>query len=420
MDSNLSLVDREREKYEKVYAADLYRGGPGASLAPEMLDVCNPSPGDSLADYGCGGGHALIKFQDAGLDVIGTDIVETLVPDYRHYIPFVAAPLWDLPIGFPVTDWGFSAHVLEHLPPEKVDESLSEIARHTAKGFFVQVFLLPDIMGQHLNMTLHLTIEPWEWWAEKLSNHFTVSHVSQNMKVDGSCVKETRCLCTPRHPATKTTIPPMLQPKSAETVCIVGHGPSNNGSGRGPSIDAHENVIRFTWNRGQPPEDYGRRMTHLVTSLRNHGDVINDGRYPEKATWLFSRPGALPYETMQALCLRLKKYKPCMCREVWPWHYRYRDLGATGYIDPRQGEPGLIPSFSQGTGAIIMACARINPRRINLAGFDNVWAGKNDGYTDWTSIVRGAAPRTSGHDLRVERMLINELMEYYNVEIASL
>lgn len=418
------IADRERQKYEKVYAMNIYPGGPGVSIAPLMVEVCKPAPGDTVCDYGCGGGDALIKLQDAGMDVIGTDIADSLVSDYGYSIPFFRAAIWEIPADFPATDWSFSAHVLEHLPPEKVDESLKVIERHTVKGFFCEVFHLPDIMGAAIDETLHLTVQPWEWWAEKLSNHFSVSLIKQNKKIDGTCVKETVCLCTPRGGKTKTSIADFMarfpMPKSDETVCIVGHGPSNNGSGRGPAIDAHDNVIRFTWRRGQSSEDYGQRMTHLVTSLRNHGDVINDGRCPDKATWLFSRPGALSYETMQQLSLRLKKYKPCMCREVWPWHYRYRDLGATGYIDPRQGEPGLIPSFSQGTGAIIMACIRINPRSIHLSGFDNVWQGKSDGYNDWTSIVRGVAPRTSGHDLRVERILIDELMKHYDVEIGPL
>lgn len=423
MDSNLSLVDRERAKYHRMYynRPAPYKG-PGVHLVPDAVEFFKNAgmlAGDSVTDYGCGVGEACIRLQDNGLNAIGVDLVDSMLPEYRHYVPFVEAPLWALPEDFPITDWSFSSHVLEHIVPEKVDDVLRAIEAHTVKGSFHQICHLPDIMGRE-NGPLHMAVQPWEWWEEKIKEHFEIEYFKKYEEINGTGFKETSCFLIPRRAKEKTAISFPPKPKSAETVCIVGHGPSGINSGLGAQIDAHETVIRFTWRRDQPPQDYGTKVSYIVTSLRNHGDIINEGSVPDKGTWMFGRPGQMPYEEMQRLSLRLKKFKPCMGREVWPWHFKFRDLGATGYIDPRQGEPGLIPSFSQGTGAIIMACVRINPSRINLVGFDNVWAGKQEGYNDWNAIRRGEAPRKSGHDLRVERLLIDELMEFYNVEIAPL
>ena len=415
----MDLADREAEKYRKVYQNDIYRIGPGVSHAPVAVEKLGMKAGESVIDFGCGGGYAAIHFQDCGLRVLGTDIADSLEQDFFYYVPFVKGAIWDLD-DLPVADYAFSSHVLEHVPPEKVDDTLRVIEQHTAKGAYLNIFHLPATMDRWFNETLHLTVEPYQWWQHRIEQYFHVLEVITTEGKNVAGIKESVFVVTPKNAKASTEIPAVKRPQSNETVVIVGHGPSAINGGLGEKIEHHDNIIRFAWRRDQPPKDYGSRVDYIVASLRNHGDIINEGTVPVKGSLIFGRPGQMPLETMKGLKSRLKKFKPGFGREVWPWHCRYRDLGATGYIDPRQGEPGLIPSFSQGTGAIIMACVRIAPSVIHLVGFDNVWAGKQDGYNDWNAIRRGEAPRKSGHDLRVERILIDELMKFYDVEIRPL
>ena len=122
----------------------------------------------------------------------------------------------------------------------------------------------------------------------------------------------------------------------------------------------------------------------------------------------------LNQETSEQLLYRMKDYNPVICRETWPWAYKYRDLGATGYIDPKQGAPGLIPSFTQGTAAIIMACERINPYKIILVGFDNLLAGTSENFQSIHRAYDGLGPHTTRHDLATERKLLDQIKKHYN------
>lgn len=415
----MDLTDRESEKYRKVYQNDSYRDGPGVSHAPIAIENLGMMHGESVIDFGCGGGYAAIVFQDHGLRVLGIDIADSLDPEFVHYVPFIKGAIWNLN-NLPIADYTFSSHVLEHIPREKVDETLQVIERHTGKASYLNIFHLPDKTGKWFNEILHLTVEPYQWWQQKIEQFFNIIEIITIEGKNVSGIKESVFVVTPKTVKASTEMSVARKSKSNETVVIVGHGPSGINSGLGDKIEQHDNIIRFAWRREQPENDYGSRVDYIVASLRNHGDIINEGTVPQKGSLIFGRPGQMPIDVIRSLKSRLKKFNPGFGREVWPWHYRYRDLGATGYIDPRQGEPGLIPSFSQGTGAIIMACVRINPRSIHLVGFDNVWAGKQDGYNDWNAIRRGEAPRKSGHDLKVERILIDELMKFYDVEISPL
>jgi len=229
-----------------------------------------------------------------------------------------------------------------------------------------------------------------------------------------------------------------MEEKQYDTVVVVGHGASMIGSGLGAKIDAADAVVRFLKREGKPPEDWGERSDVLCTGTQDHSRVINEGVVPEIATWVYSKPGdIIPMDRSarvryrdewgvdyydgvdeQMLLLRLHKYKPVICYELWPWYARYKALGATGYLNPNRNDG--MPSFGQGVAGVISACVRLRPRRLILAGFDNTWAGSSENYLDWSAIQWGWGPRESGHDRRVEKILLGEIAEHYNVDIGPL
>jgi SAM-dependent methyltransferase len=415
----VDLTQRETEKYRKVYEQKIYRRGPGVNHVPVAIEKLGCKGGESVTDYGCGAGDALVLLQDHLMEVIGTDIVDCLFRDFKYYVPFVEGAIWDL-ADIPVTDYAFTSHMLEHLPPEKVDDSLKVISDHTVKGAYLHVYHLPDACGKFLGEPLHLTIQTPEWWRTKISKYFTIQGETTTMSQAGP-PRETTFIGKPKRKKRKTAIPEVRMPKSNDTCFIVGHGPSACNSGLGKIIDSYDNVVRFSWRQGQPAEDFGTKVDFTVSSIRDHGSIINEGIKSDKGTWIFGRPGQVDYKTaMWLMNERLVGYMAGCGREVWPWYFRYQELGATGYIDPRMGPPGLIPSFSRGTATLIMACIRLNPKRIDLIGFDNVMKGTRAGYNDWTSMRNSSELRESGHDMRVERLLVDELQEHYNVEIGAI
>lgn len=195
------------------------------------------------------------------------------------------------------------------------------------------------------------------------------------------------------------------------------------GAGLGPLIDEFETVIRFTVRNGQTVKDFGTKTDIIVTSQRNHSEVIVDGILPRLGTWVMTRPHSMDDNEQEGLIRsRIKRYKPYFPWEHWPWVYEYKDMGAIGYIDPKQGEPGMWPMPTQGTLAIIVACDTLkpSPSAIYLVGFDNIWAGQRERYQNTWYRERGRAPKTSGHDPKIEKRLIMKVGEYYGIDIKPL
>lgn len=162
------LKDTERDKYRRVWTHDVYRKvSPGMIEAEAAFHGLGCKTGDVLYDWGCGEGKATSWFQDQSLVVVGIDIADNAV---STPVPFVEACLWDvgLPIG---ANFAFCCDVLEHIPPEKVDATVANIARHTSDAAWFRIATRPDALGPKLiGAPLHLTVRDWQWWADTLSD----------------------------------------------------------------------------------------------------------------------------------------------------------------------------------------------------------------------------------------------------------
>ena len=179
------LATTEADKYERMWARPEYRRhSPGALAAKEAYSNMLMKRGDTLADFGCGSAKASKWFALQHLFVFGFDIADNAtseeVKDWQH-TPHVGgldimtgAALWELvPPRAPLVDWGFCADVMEHIPPEKVDETLSVIARLVRRAIYFQICTQPDGCGKLIGETLHLSVHPTQWWDDTLREHFT-------------------------------------------------------------------------------------------------------------------------------------------------------------------------------------------------------------------------------------------------------
>ena len=186
MDDKIFL--QEKTKYEKMWGNEPYRANsPGYNSVADFLACIKSrkSSSDSLIDFGCGTGVVSIPFLEEGFKVSLVDIADNCLNDNIHaltflfpeLITFFLAPLWELPSSLEKSDWIYCMDVLEHLPPERVDKALSEMAKKTKKGGALQVFLQDEGMGKIVGETLHLTIRPLDWWLEKISNYWVVEEV---------------------------------------------------------------------------------------------------------------------------------------------------------------------------------------------------------------------------------------------------
>lgn len=172
----------EREKYLQVWQRPEYRRvSPGMMETDRAVAVCGISQGDSLIDFGSGPCRASNWFINRGVSVTAIDFAPN-ASEFKH-VPFVEACLWDddLPTKVSKADFGFCTDVMEHIPGDKIDKVLSNIAIMTKLSVYFRIATRPDRMGPRLiQKPLHMTVEQPAFWREKLENHFaTVDVVEQ-------------------------------------------------------------------------------------------------------------------------------------------------------------------------------------------------------------------------------------------------
>lgn len=171
------LTQIEQEKYAFIWQGEKYRKrSPGWDGREQAWRELGCQKGESLIDYGCGTGRATAWFKRRGLAVTGVDIAPNAL---ETDVPFVNASLWKLPDTLEPHDYGFSCDVLEHLPTERVDQSLAAIAQRTRKATWLRIATRKDKNGPKLiGRPLHLTVKSAEWWRQKCEEHFRIVDVT--------------------------------------------------------------------------------------------------------------------------------------------------------------------------------------------------------------------------------------------------
>lgn len=161
-EATTSLEEVERRKYERVWGIDGY-----AKTSPAFhryFDVVlrETEKFNSVIEFGCGAGYALdwIK-RERKVDVLGVDIASNCL---RVDVPFLKANIWEpMPCSAEV---GYCVDVLEHIPTEKVEQTIQCIMECVPRCLFIAC-MLPD-NGKHTGgEPLHLTVKNQAWWKNK-------------------------------------------------------------------------------------------------------------------------------------------------------------------------------------------------------------------------------------------------------------
>ena len=163
-EQQMTLAKAEQRKYEKVWRDPRYAmHSPGAELVKLFRELC-PEEG-TLLDLGCGTGAAGAQLSVLGYGVGLMDFVDAR----RHFataLPFTRQNLWGkwhIPV-----DYGYCCDVLEHIPPERLNDVLRRISASCERCFF-GVHFRHDVFGPTLlGEPLHLIVQPFTWWRDKL------------------------------------------------------------------------------------------------------------------------------------------------------------------------------------------------------------------------------------------------------------
>jgi len=167
----MHTIESERAKYQKIWDFKPYGDrSPGLRHLAGAMEWMQPASGSTITDWGSGSGQAADAMHEQGYRVRMVDIAPNAYRG-KHSLEFVEACLWTLPDDLEPTDYGFCADVMEHLPPEFIDQTLGGIAARTRKKCYFQIALFDDRTFTHAG-PLHLSVFEPEWWQAKICLFF--------------------------------------------------------------------------------------------------------------------------------------------------------------------------------------------------------------------------------------------------------
>jgi 2-polyprenyl-3-methyl-5-hydroxy-6-metoxy-1,4-benzoquinol methylase len=111
----------------------------------------------NILDYGCGKAELEEGLKEGGFKVTSYD------PCIEKY------SVRPLP-----ADMVVCTDVLEHVEPEYLDNVLADIAGLTKQYAYFNISLMEAMKTLPDGRNAHLIVQPWQWWAEKLREYFTL------------------------------------------------------------------------------------------------------------------------------------------------------------------------------------------------------------------------------------------------------
>lgn len=161
---NINIMT-EKEKYEMIWSDINYRSPSAVPFANWCMNFIEVD--DKVLDIGCGDGTTVELLRGNYIDAAGIDITLIGVEDKADSMPFYESPAWDLPFKDNSIDWIISTDVLEHIPPEKIKDTIVEMERVSKKGQIHNIACQPASL--RYGMEVHLTVQALEWWQAQFN-----------------------------------------------------------------------------------------------------------------------------------------------------------------------------------------------------------------------------------------------------------
>jgi hypothetical protein len=144
------------DQYQTLHSNGRY-GATSVNRAPYILPHIQSLKPKTVLDFGCGQSRLFEKIEALG----------STVTRYDPAIPEISTP----PTGS--FDLVLNIDVMEHLPEDEIDPTLSRIAAHSDHALFI-IDTIPAKTTLPDGQNAHLTVKPPEWWQRKLADHFPV------------------------------------------------------------------------------------------------------------------------------------------------------------------------------------------------------------------------------------------------------
>lgn len=164
----------EKEKYRQIWENIDYNSGNAVKFADIVNEIIKKDKWESnvyVLEFGCGDGTTISRLQNMGYHVYGNDITKVGLKFIDTELVF-ESPVWDirkLITKFPdFFEYTISTDVLEHIPPEMIDQSIENILAVTGYKT-IHAICTRECVVKHFNQELHLTIKPLDWWHEQFN-----------------------------------------------------------------------------------------------------------------------------------------------------------------------------------------------------------------------------------------------------------
>lgn len=129
-------------------------GGKGDKWAAAVAAVAKQYECFSILDYGCGQGRLIAALRQTLPHTIRLDEYDPAILG-KDELPSFA----DLVV---CTD------VLEHIEPDRLDAVIRHLSMLARKAIYLVVATRPSNKTLTDGRNAHLTIQPWEWWDERV------------------------------------------------------------------------------------------------------------------------------------------------------------------------------------------------------------------------------------------------------------
>ena len=161
------ITDEYRALQQRMHETKHQYGGANVRVyGPVVLEGVELYNAQSVLDYGAGKGH------------FGEFLfVNGFKGDYRPYDP--AVPWWSSPPQ--PSDFVICLDVLEHVEPECLESVLLDLRRCLIKGGLFIVHTREAKKSLPDGRNAHLTIQPPEWWAKRIGEHFVIRKQNESL-----------------------------------------------------------------------------------------------------------------------------------------------------------------------------------------------------------------------------------------------
>lgn len=151
----------EKDKYTDIWNSNDYASGNNLGFAETLINKYRI--GGRCLEIGAGNGILINELQSRGIQVHGLDITMT---GFKAKTIGIEAPAWETGLPDKSYDYTFSKDTLEHIPENRILQTIKELDRITKKATIHEISTR-EAVKDYNNHKVHLTVRPIDWWRQQ-------------------------------------------------------------------------------------------------------------------------------------------------------------------------------------------------------------------------------------------------------------